>query len=344
MMMKKTQRYIIYWVIGFILLWIVTFLICSGTGAISISIAQVKALWVSKIMGYSATAISGLDKASIIYWQIRVPRLILATFTGIALATTGAAFQSIFRNPMADPYVLGISSGASLGAAIAIVMGFDTNYLGISGFAFLFAIMALLLVFFIASRSGHMRSQVLLLAGIAVSFMSSAIVSLLLVLNREKIERILFWTLGGLNSASWQQLYGIIPLVIVGTFIIYYFSRHLNLMSMGNETAHSLGVNTQRTSLILLITSSLMVSVIVANTGVIGFAGLIIPHIIRLITGPDNRLVIPLSVVAGAIFLMVSDTLARVIIPPSELPVGSITALFGVPYFLFLLYQSQKKL
>ena len=174
--------------------------------------------------------------------------------------------------------------------------------------------------------------------------MSSAIVSLILVLNREKIERILFWTLGGLNGANWQQLYWIIPLVLAGTFILFYYARHLNLMSMGNETAQSLGVNIQKTTLIVLITSSLMVSVIVANTGVIGFAGLIIPHIIRLITGPDNRLVIPFSIVAGAIFLMVSDTIAKVVIPPSELPVGSITAMFGVPYFLFLLYQSQKKI
>lgn len=342
--MKKFQTHIASWIIGFILLWIITFLLCSSTGAVHIGILQIKGLWISKIFGSSATALTGMDKLAIIYWQIRIPRLILATFTGIALASTGAAFQSIFRNPMADPYVLGISSGASLGAAIAIVMGLDNSFIGISGLAFLFAIAVLLLVFFIASGSGHMRAQILLLAGVAVSFMSSAIVSMLLVLNREKIERILFWTMGGLNSANWSQLTGIIPIVLVGTFVLFYFSRHLNLMSMGNETAKSLGVNTQRTTLILLITSSLMISVIVANTGVIGFVGLLIPHIIRLITGPDNRLVIPLSIVAGAIFLMISDTLARVIIAPSELPVGSITALFGVPYFLFLLYQSQKKL
>jgi iron complex transport system permease protein len=342
--MKLLKPHITFWIVGFILLWIVTFLICSSVGAVHIDITQIKGLWASKILGSGAMDIAGIDKSSIIYWQIRIPRLILATFTGIALASTGAAFQSVFRNPMADPYVLGISSGASLGAAIAIIMGLDGNYIGISGFAFLFAIAVLLLVFFIASHSGHMRSQILLLAGIAVSFMSSAIVSLLLVLNREKIERILFWTMGGLNAANWQQLYFIIPLVLAGTFVLYYYSRHLNLISMGNETAQSLGVNTQRTTIIILVTSSLMVSVIVANTGVIGFAGLIIPHIIRLITGPDNRLVIPLSVVAGAIFLMISDTLARILMPPAELPVGSITALFGVPYFLFLLYQSQKKI
>jgi iron complex transport system permease protein len=336
--------HITLWITGFILLWIITFLLCSSTGAANINIAQIKGLWVAKIFGSSEADLTGIDKSAIIYWQIRIPRLVLATLTGIVLATTGAAFQSIFRNPMADPYVLGISSGASLGAAIAIVLGLDGSFLGISGFAFLFAIAVLLIVFFIASRSGHIRSQILLLAGIALSFMSAAMVSLILVLNREKIERILFWTLGGLNSANWQQIYWIIPLVIAGIFILYYYSRHLNLMSMGNETAQSLGVNIQRTTLTILITSSLLVSVIVANTGVIGFAGLIIPHIVKLITGPDNRLVIPFSIFAGAIFLMVSDTIARVVMPPSELPVGSITALFGVPYFLFLLYQSQKKL
>lgn len=342
--MKHTRTHIIWWIIGFTLLWILTFLICSGAGAVHISIVQIKDLWSSKILGSVVADEAGLDKSAIIYWQIRIPRLILATFTGIALASTGAAFQSIFRNPMADPYVLGISSGASLGAAIAIVTGLEYNFLGITGMAFLFALAVLLLVFFIASRSGHMRSQVLLLAGVAVSFMSSAIVSLILVLNREKIERILFWTLGGLNSANWSQLAGIIPVVVAGTFVLFYYSRNLNLMSMGNETAKSLGVNVRNTTLIVLITSSLMVSVIVANTGVIGFAGLIIPHIIRLITGPDNRLVIPLSLMAGAIFLMLSDTFARIVVAPSELPVGSITALFGVPYFLFLLYQSQKKM
>lgn len=341
--MKILKSHITLWSVAFIVLWVITFILCSSAGAAHIGLGEVRDLWLSKIFG-SSVDLAGGDKSALIYWQIRVPRLILATFTGIALSTTGAAFQSIFRNPMADPYVLGISSGASLGAAIAIIMGLDGSFLGISGMAFVFAISTLLLVFSIASRSGHMRSQILLLAGIALSLLSSALVSLLLVLNREKIERVLFWTLGGLNTANWPQLWGIIPIVIIGAFILFYYARHLNLMSMGNETAQSLGVNTQRTTWIILVTSSLVISVIVANTGVIGFAGLIIPHIIRLITGPDNRLVIPLSVVAGAIFLMVSDTLARVVIAPSELPVGSITALFGVPYFLFLLYQSQKKM
>jgi iron complex transport system permease protein len=342
--MKHFRTHITFWSIGFILVWLVTFLLCSSFGAVHLSFSDLKELWCSKLFVNLNPGLTSVRKAAIIYWQIRIPRLILATFTGMALASTGAAFQSVFRNPMADPYVLGISSGASLGAALAIVLGLDSYFLGISGMAFVFAIGVLMLVFFISSRSGQIRSQVLLLAGIAVSFMSSAIVSLLLVLNREKIERILFWTLGGLNAANWSQLYYIIPLVITGTFILFYYSRSLNLISMGSETAQSLGVNTHATTLVVLITSSLVVSVIVANTGVIGFAGLIIPHIVRLITGPDNRLVIPLSVVAGAIFLMISDTIARVIIPPSELPVGSITALFGVPYFLFLLYQSQKKL
>jgi iron complex transport system permease protein len=342
--MKTFKSHITFWIIGFILLWIITFFLCSSVGAAHIGLSQIRDLWDYKIFGSNRLDITGSNKSAIIYWQIRIPRLILATFTGIALSTTGAAFQSIFRNPMADPFVLGISSGASLGAAIAIIMGLDGSLLGISGMAFIFSLLTLFLVFFVASGSGHMRSQVLLLSGIALSLMSAAIVSLLLVLNREKIEHIIFWTMGGLNTANWHQLTGVIPVVIAGTFVLFYYARHLNLMSMGNETAQSLGVNTQRTTLIILITSSLMVSVIVANTGVIGFAGLIIPHIIRLITGPDNRLVIPLSVVAGAVFLMISDTIARVVIAPSELPVGSITALFGVPYFLFLLYQSQKKM
>jgi iron complex transport system permease protein len=339
------RRKVTGWIIAALLLWSTVLLMCSMMGPVRILVSDALRLWQERLMFWSkpATVGSSLSKFEVVYWQIRMPRLILATLTGMALASTGTAFQSVFRNPMADPYVLGISSGASLGASLAIVIGFESTMLGVTGMAFLFSIGSLALVFMIASRAGKISSNVLLLAGVAMSFLSTAIVSLLLFLHRDKVEQIVFWTLGGLNAANWFQIQILIPVVLIGVAVIFYYARHLNIMLLGTDTAKNLGVQTNRTILWVMLASSFMVAVVVANTGVIGFVGLIIPHIIRFITGPDNRKIIPLSVIAGAIFLMVSDTIARTLASPSELPVGSITALFGVPYFLFLLYQSQKR-
>lgn len=341
-MKKKT---IITWAVFTVILWMLVLLACSMLGAVKISFIEVLRLWNSKISFWNNTQTfdSSLLQLEVVYWQIRIPRLILATLGGMVLASTGTAFQSVFRNPMADPYVLGISSGASLGAALAIVLGLEASVLGVTGMAFVFAIATLGIVFMIASRTGKVSSQVLLLAGVAMSFLSLALVSMLIFLNRDKIEQIVFWTLGGLNAANWSQISLLIPVVLIGIMVLYYHARHLNVMLMGTETAKSLGINTGKTTIRVLLVSSFMVAIVVANTGVIGFVGLIIPHIVRFLVGPDNRKIIPLSVMAGAIFLMIADTLARTLVSPSELPVGSITALFGVPYFLFLLYQSQKR-
>lgn len=339
------RRKITGWILIALSLWLTVLLVCSMLGPVPISVSDVLRLWQEKLMfGASVPAAgSSLSKFEVVYWQIRLPRLILATLTGMALASTGTAFQSVFRNPMADPYVLGISSGASLGAALAIVAGLESTVLGITGMAFLFSIGSLALVFTIASRTGKISSNVLLLAGVAMSFLSTAVVSLLLFLHRDKVEQIVFWTLGGLNAANWNQIQFLIPVVLAGSAVIFYYAQHLNIMLLGADTAKNLGIQTNRTILWVMLASSFMVAVVVSNTGVIGFVGLIIPHIIRFITGPDNRKIIPLSVIAGAIFLMISDTVARTLASPSELPVGSITALAGVPYFLFLLYQSQKR-
>ncbi len=340
-MKKKT---IITWVVFTVLLWMLILLTCSMLGAVKISFIEALQLWSSKISfrNNAQTTDPALLQLEVVYWQIRIPRLILATLGGMVLASTGTAFQSVFRNPMADPYVLGISSGASLGAALAIVLGLEASVLGVTGMAFVFAIATLGIVFLIASRTGKVSSQVLLLAGVAMSFLSLALVSMLIFLNRDKVEQIVFWTLGGLNAADWNRIVLLTPIVIAGILVLFYHARHLNVMLMGTDTAKSLGINTGRTTIWVLLVSSFMVAIIVAHTGVIGFVGLIIPHIVRLLTGPDNRKIIPLSVAAGAIFLMIADTIARTLLAPSELPVGSITALFGVPYFLFLLYQSQK--
>jgi len=231
-----------------------------------------------------------------------------------------------------------------LGAAVAIVLGWESWFFGISGTAFLFALGTVLIVYQIGSEGNRINTQILLLAGIALSFLLSALVSLLLVMKRDKIEKIVFWTLGGFNAASWNYVLGLLPVVVLGVGVVLYFSRSLNILMMGSESAPTLGVNTGFVVRVLLVVCSLMVSCVVSTSGVIGFAGLIVPHLVRLLTGPDNRLVVPFSMFSGAVFLVISDTLARNLISPGELPIGSITAFFGVPYFLFLLYKSRQQI
>lgn len=274
--------------------------------------------------------------------QIRLPRLVMALLAGMALSASGGAFQSIFRNPMSDPYVLGISSGASVGATIAIVLGFQTGLLSIPFFAFLGACLSLGVVYWLAFSLKQSEQNTLLLAGIAMSLMLGAVVSLLLVINRDQMESIIFWTLGGFNAISWQQIWIVCPVVVFSLIMLYKYSKDLNLLAMGNETAHSLGINVKQKVAIILLISALSVSIVVAYSGVIGFVGLIVPHMVRFMIGADNRRLLPLSALWGGIFLILADTVARTLVQPGELPVGSITALFGAPYFFFILIKKSR--
>ncbi|MCU4175660.1 FecCD family ABC transporter permease [Carboxylicivirga sp. N1Y90] len=274
--------------------------------------------------------------------QIRLPRVVMAILAGTALSASGSAFQSIFRNPMSDPYVLGISSGASVGATIAIVLGIQGGLLGIPIFAFLGACSALIVVYWLAFSLKQSEQNTLLLAGIAMSLMLGAIVSLLLVIHRDQMESIIFWTLGGFNAISWQQIWIVTPVVIFSLIMLFKYAKDLNLLAMGNETAHSLGINVKKKVAVILLISALSVSIVVAYSGVIGFVGLIVPHMVRFTVGADNRKLLPLAALWGGIFLIIADTLARTVVQPGELPVGSITALFGAPYFFFILIKRSK--
>lgn len=274
--------------------------------------------------------------------QIRLPRVVMAILAGTALSASGGAFQSVFRNPMSDPYVLGISSGASVGATIAIVLGLQSGLIGIPVFAFLGACLSLIVVYWLAFSLRQSEQNTLLLAGIAMSFMLGAIVSLLLVIHRDKMESIIFWTLGGFNAISWQQIWIVFPVVVFSLIMLFKYSKDLNLLAMGNETAHSLGINVKRKVAIILLISALCVSIVVAYSGVIGFVGLIVPHMVRFTVGADNRKLLPLAALWGGIFLIIADTLARTVVQPGELPVGSITALFGAPYFFFILIKKSR--
>lgn len=281
--------------------------------------------------------------SSPIFWQLRLPRIVLSVLVGAALSVCGTAYQSIFRNPLTDPYVLGISSGASLGAALAILLGLEAHLWGVGGMALLTAMLTILLIFKVSSMGNRMHTTTLLLTGVCLTFLITAIVSLLMALHHDKMESIIFWTMGSFASASWLDVVILIPVVLVGLATVIYHSRDLNLLLTGSETAQSLGVEVEKVRRRLLFFTTLMVAFCVSACGVIGFVGLVVPHCVRLVCGTDNRRVVPYSIFVGGIFLLLCDTAARTLIPPNELPVGSITSLFGAPMFIYLLYKSKRK-
>lgn len=277
-----------------------------------------------------------------IFWNLRLPRILLAVMTGAALSVCGAAYQSIFRNPLTDPYVLGISSGASLGAAIAILLGLEAYLLGLGACALATGLLTILVIYRIASIGNRMHTTTLLLTGVCLTFLISALVSFLMVLHQDKMESIIFWTMGSFASAAWSDVAIVAPVVVTGICVVLYYSRDLNLLLAGSEAAKSMGVEVERVKKILLLVTTLMVAFCVSACGVIGFVGLVVPHCIRLVLGPDNRRVVPYSILVGALFMLLCDTLARTLLMPSELPVGSLTAMVGAPLFIYLLYKNKK--
>jgi len=267
--------------------------------------------------------------------QLRLPRILLGILIGASLSVSGTVMQGLFRNPMASPYVIGVSSGATLGAAIAmnmlpLIIGIYT----IPVIAFLGGLFTLILVYNIARVKGRLRTDTLLLAGIAVSYFFSAIISIFVWIVSQERHQIVLWLMGGLWGAEWIKVDVIAPLTFISLAVTYMFAKDLNAMLLGEETAQSLGTNVELTKKTLLVTSALMISASVSFSGMIGFVGLIVPHVMRLLVGPDHRILIPSSALAGGIFLAWSDTLARVLM---EIPVGVITALSGVPFFIYLL-------
>jgi iron complex transport system permease protein len=303
-------------------------------GAIHISIADV----VRDIAG----ALSGKASASeeeLILFSVRLPRILFAGIVGASLSLSGVVFQALLRNPLADPYVLGISGGSALGAIIGIVAGASSFYLGVPFLAFGGALITVLLVFIVAGGSrGLMLDNTLLLAGVVVnSFFSAAILFALSIVNSMELHSISFWLMGDLSGAALKEIAMAALCLLIGFVILYGQARKLNLMVQGEETALQLGVNVRRTKYILLIMTSLITAVTVSLAGIIGFVGIMVPHMMRLVFGSDHRLLLPAAALFGASFMVVADTLARIIIAPAELPVGVITALCGAPYFIFLM-------
>ncbi len=273
--------------------------------------------------------------------NIRLPRIILGVLVGASLAVAGATMQGLFKNPMADPYVIGISSGAAFGATISIVLGVS-GIISMPAMAFLGAIFAAFLVYNIAKSDDGMQVETLLLSGIAVAIFFSALTSFSMYFAGENLHQIVFWIMGGLWARGWDHVAVAIIPISLGIIGIYAFARDLNVMQLGTESAHTLGIETEVVKKTLLALSALIAGVAVSLSGIIGFVGLIIPHIARIVVGPDHRILIPVSALSGAIFLIFADSVARTVISPAELPVGIITAFFGAPFFIYLLRKRKR--
>ncbi len=275
-----------------------------------------------------------------------MPRILTAALVGAALSVAGIVYQGIFRNPMAEPYTIGASSGAALGATIAIVLGIGVSILGASTtpiFAFIGCLGTVLLVYTISRVGGRVPVQTLLLSGIAVGIFISAIVNYLQILTPEKLHQSTFWLLGSFSFTEWNELLVVFPLILIGIIVVYLYSRDLNLLALGEDEAQHLGVNVERMKKVLLFFSALITAAAVSISGLIAFIGLIIPHIARLLVGPDHRILISASLLMGATFLVLCDSLSRIIVSPAELPVGIITAMCGGPFFLYLMSRKKKK-
>lgn len=283
---------------------------------------------------------SGKSDLSDIILGLRLPRALLAYLVGACLSLSGAILQGYFRNPLADPFILGASSGASLGAVLSLQLGLAVNLVGLSAQSLLALLSSLLLVsgvYLISERRPFQTTESLLLTGIAAGALASALTSFLLFRRADAYEQAVFWLLGSFSLAEWQPVWLVLGTLVLGILIAQYLARDMNLLSLGDETARSLGCPVRTVRRIFLLLATLLASFSVSVAGIIGFVGLIVPHAVRLIIGPDHRRLFIHSALAGGLFLLVSDLLARLVLAPSELPVGVVTAAFGAPFFIYLL-------
>jgi iron complex transport system permease protein len=280
-----------------------------------------------------------------IIFLVRFPRVLVAALAGTALAASGAVMQGMFRNPMADPGLLGISSGAGLGAVLAIKLGLTaiSIYL-MPAFAFVGAFIAILAIYLLSYRKGKVPVLTLILSGLAISTFIGAITNTVLTLSYDyQVKEFLFWSTGGLEGRRWEHVQLVVLPIVISVALMFLFSRDLNVLLMGEEEAKSVGLNAGKTRTVLLILISVATASAVCVSGAISFVGLIVPHIFRLIVGPNHKILLPVSAIGGAIFLVVCDLISRVVAIPYEIGVGIITALVGAPYFLYLLLRNKKE-
>ncbi len=308
--------------------------------------------WVSSDKSYSFTEVwesifgNGSWGSNIIVREINAPRVVIGAFVGAGLAIAGTAMQAVFRNPLASPYILGLSSGASVGAALSMLFAIPFIPLMIVTpvMAFVMCFLTMILVYSMSRVGSTVRTETLILSGVAVSSLLSAVVSFLTFISGDKLEGIVFWTMGSLGNATWEEIIFVAPIIFVCSILLITQAKSLNAMMLGDIHAMDLGIDVKNTRLTVLVISTAIVATAVAFVGVIGFVGLVIPHMLRIILGPDNKVIMPMSMVAGGSFLIICDYLSHVVAPQfGVLPIGVVTALIGAPVFIYLLLRKKKE-
>lgn len=333
------------WVLvsGLVVALAVASVLAIGIGAFEASPGEVLSVISHRIgLGLGATPDSLVDS---VIWEIRIPRVLLAIVVGGALGCAGAAMQGSFANPLAEPGIIGVSSGAALGAVAAIVLGFtllDTWSVAAAGFVS--GLITVTVVYFASRANGRTEVVTLILTGVALNALTGAVIGLLTYLSDDaELRSITFWTLGSVAQATWPKVLVVLPIAFVGIVLACTQARKLDLLSLGERSARHLGVDVERLRLIMLVLVALLTASAVAVSGIILFVGLVMPHVVRMIAGPSHRALLPASALAGALALVVADTIARTAIAPSEIPLGVLTALVGAPFFLWLLRRTRAR-
>lgn len=318
----------------FSLLLLVVSLVSLSVGSVAIPFREVVKVLTGGVIN---------EENRTILLSIRLPRILLAIIVGGGLSIAGVVFQALLRNPLAEPFILGVSSGGTLGAVIAITFGIGLSVVSVPVFAFVGSLIVMLIVYNIAQRYGRLDPTTLLLVGIMTGAFFNAIILLTIALKHQEARGALLWLMGNLASADFNSLLVVAPFVLFAVVLIFIFSRSYNLIAIGEETAASLGLEVEKFKRLSYLLASMITGLVVSVSGVIGFIGLLIPHICRMMFGSDHRLVIPVSFFMGAIFLVIVDMISRTIISPAEIPVGAVTAVVGAPVFIWLLSRDGKK-
>lgn len=320
-------------------------MIAVALGAVLVPLDQVARMFAHRLAPGFLEPTWTLSEEKIIF-EIRLLRVLGCLLVGMALGAAGVALQGIMRNPMADPYVIGTSGGAGLGATLAMLLPIELSWFGfgvVPAMAFVGAFVAVMIVYNVARVGAKTPVVTLLLAGFAVSSMLAAVLSFLMMVSGNALRQIVIWMMGGVTVAAWSQLVVVTPLVLGGIVAIFLFTPALNAFLLGEEQAKYLGVNVERCKVVILMLAALLTGAAVSVSGLVGFVGLVVPHVGRLLFGPDHRLLLPAASLVGGIFLVLADLLARSLLAPTEIPVGVVTALIGSPFFIYLLRKAKKE-
>ncbi len=343
---KKKTRFILFTTAAAFLL-LMSFLFSVSLGSVRVPINEIIRLFMHHLFGLGSIADIPQSQSAILF-SVRMPRVVLAAMVGAALSIGGVAMQGLLKNPLADGSTLGITSGGALGAVLSIVLGFNLPLFPQAGLALmsiLFSFLSLVLILGLSYKIDYsLSTQTIILTGVIFSMLAGSMTNLLVTLAGNSLKQVVFWSMGSFSGRGWSHVLLMLPFFLLGTLALLSLSRELNAFALGEEQARYIGVDTKKTKLFILIIVSVLVGISVAVSGTIGFVGLVIPHITRLLTGPDHKKLLPFSVLFGASFLMLTDLLARTAMSPTELPIGVVTSFIGALLFIYIFYtQTAKK-